>query len=318
MTAGGVWLVVALSFVVGAALGSFFNVVAYRLPRGMSLNRPGSRCPACGRPIRWHDNVPILGWLWLRGRCRDCRAAISPRYPLVELLVAVASAAVCWSAIAPTAEPEAGLNTLDAALLGFRLLLVYALVCAALLEFDGHRPPLALLLVVLAVGAILPIAWPDLRPPPSAGFAAGVNESGRMLAAAFLLGLLAWPMLAEKADRAGIRGAAARVIELALVGVFLGLAAVAAIAAFAAACFLATRILARFYQPAARFGWAAAVGAGTLIWIMAGGEIAERLPGGAASTLATAGAIVGVMSIAARAAGAATRAGATSRAGDHD
>jgi prepilin signal peptidase PulO-like enzyme (type II secretory pathway) len=78
-----VWL-----FALGACVGSFLNVVIYRLPAGMSLIHPPSRCPACGHPIRWYDNVPIFGWLWLRGRCRDCRAAISPRYPLVEFAVA--------------------------------------------------------------------------------------------------------------------------------------------------------------------------------------------------------------------------------------
>jgi leader peptidase (prepilin peptidase)/N-methyltransferase len=72
----------------GAVIGSFLNVVAFRLPRGESLVAPGSRCPGCDAPIRpWH-NVPIVGWLALRGRCRDCRARISPRYPLVEALTA--------------------------------------------------------------------------------------------------------------------------------------------------------------------------------------------------------------------------------------
>ena len=75
-------------FALGGAVGSFLNVVVYRLPAGMSLVAPGSRCPACGHPIRWHDNLPIAGWLILRGRCRDCAARISPRYPAVETLVA--------------------------------------------------------------------------------------------------------------------------------------------------------------------------------------------------------------------------------------
>ena len=65
-------VIVALAFLVGLAIGSFLNVVAHRLPRGESVVSPGSRCPACGNAIRpWH-NVPVFGWLWLRGRCRDC------------------------------------------------------------------------------------------------------------------------------------------------------------------------------------------------------------------------------------------------------
>src|SRR5262245_39596843 len=79
----GRFVLVALAAALGGALGSFLNVVAFRLPRGMSLSHPGSQCPACHRPIRWHDNVPVVGWMRLGGRCRDCGAAISARYPAV-------------------------------------------------------------------------------------------------------------------------------------------------------------------------------------------------------------------------------------------
>jgi leader peptidase (prepilin peptidase)/N-methyltransferase len=78
----------------GALVGSFLNVVIWRLPRGESVVSPGSRCPACHRPIAPYDNLPIVSWLALRGRCRHCAAPISPRYPLVELLTALAFAAV--------------------------------------------------------------------------------------------------------------------------------------------------------------------------------------------------------------------------------
>jgi len=76
-------------FVLGAVLGSFLNVVIYRLPRKESLIWPGSHCPQCGHPIRWHDNLPILSWFLLRGRCRDCSAPISIRYPIIEALAAL-------------------------------------------------------------------------------------------------------------------------------------------------------------------------------------------------------------------------------------
>ncbi|MGL4943412.1 MAG: prepilin peptidase [Thermoguttaceae bacterium] len=72
----------------GGAVGSFLNVVVYRLPRGESLISPPSHCPKCGHHIRFSDNVPVVGWIFLGGRCRDCRAAISVRYPLVEAAVA--------------------------------------------------------------------------------------------------------------------------------------------------------------------------------------------------------------------------------------
>ncbi len=73
-------------FVLGAAVGSFLNVVVYRLPAGRSLLFPPSHCPQCHTRLKTYDNVPILGWLWLRGRCRYCRRTISSRYPFVELL----------------------------------------------------------------------------------------------------------------------------------------------------------------------------------------------------------------------------------------
>jgi prepilin signal peptidase PulO-like enzyme (type II secretory pathway) len=78
--------------ILGAAFGSFFNVVIWRVPEGMSLVSPPSHCPKCGARVRPFDNVPILAWLWLRGRCRDCKAPISVRYPFVEFLCCAVAA----------------------------------------------------------------------------------------------------------------------------------------------------------------------------------------------------------------------------------
>jgi leader peptidase (prepilin peptidase)/N-methyltransferase len=84
----------ALAAVFGAVIGSFLNVVAYRLPRGESLVTPGSHCPNCETPIKPYDNIPVFGWLLLRGHCRNCDERISSRYPLVEALTAVLVVAV--------------------------------------------------------------------------------------------------------------------------------------------------------------------------------------------------------------------------------
>jgi leader peptidase (prepilin peptidase)/N-methyltransferase len=82
--------------VLGLAVGSFLNVVIYRVPRKESIISPSSHCPGCGAPIRpWH-NIPVLGWIWLRGRCTACRAPIGARYPLVELIAAILFVAVTW------------------------------------------------------------------------------------------------------------------------------------------------------------------------------------------------------------------------------
>ncbi|HAU38005.1 MAG TPA: hypothetical protein DCX07_09860 [Phycisphaerales bacterium] len=80
---------ITMLFLLGACVGSFLNVVVWRLPRGESIVFPASHCPACGRAIRWYDNIPLVSWFVLRGRCRDCKVRISPRYVIVEALTAV-------------------------------------------------------------------------------------------------------------------------------------------------------------------------------------------------------------------------------------
>ena len=90
------WGLIVLTVFIGASLGSFLNVVIWRVPEGMSIVTPPSHCPKCNSPIRWFDNIPILSWFLLRGKCRRCGQSISFRYPLVESLSAVASLiAIC-------------------------------------------------------------------------------------------------------------------------------------------------------------------------------------------------------------------------------
>lgn len=89
-------LLVALSWLLGLLVGSFLNVVIHRVPVGISVIRPASRCPQCAEPIRSRDNVPVLSWLLLRRRCRHCRLSISARYPLVEVLTAALFAVMAW------------------------------------------------------------------------------------------------------------------------------------------------------------------------------------------------------------------------------
>jgi leader peptidase (prepilin peptidase)/N-methyltransferase len=96
--------------VLGACIGSFLNVVAWRLPRQESVVLPPSHCPRCGTQLQWFDNVPVVGWMGLRGRCRYCGAPISVRYPLVELLTAglwVAVTMATPTAMGPAAAPLA-------------------------------------------------------------------------------------------------------------------------------------------------------------------------------------------------------------------
>lgn len=132
----------AFAFILGALFGSFANVCIYRWPpsdehpEGRSIIRPGSHCPACGRSIRWHDNIPMLGWVLLRGRCRDCKTGIAPRYPLVELLMAVLFLAAYHHVMAGAYlyEPLAIRALRFTVLAAF----VFTLIVIAFIDFD-HR-----------------------------------------------------------------------------------------------------------------------------------------------------------------------------------
>src|SRR5713226_614884 len=103
MTAEVQLIFTGFMFLLGLAFGSFLNVCIYRLPREKSLVKPRSACPNCGAQLKSYDNIPVLSWLLLRGRCRACHAPISARYPLVELLTALAFAC-CWLRFGPPAS----------------------------------------------------------------------------------------------------------------------------------------------------------------------------------------------------------------------
>jgi leader peptidase (prepilin peptidase) / N-methyltransferase len=162
-----------LAAVVGAIFGSFLNVVAYRLPRGESLSRPRSRCPQCQTPIKPYDNVPVLSWLALRGRCRSCRAPISARYPLVEAVTGLLCALVV---IAKGPDEDA--------LLG--LVLVLLLVPITLIDLD-HRiiPNKLTLLGAIVAPALVAVIDPGALPEH---LIAAVAAGGF-----FLLAVIAYP-----------------------------------------------------------------------------------------------------------------------------
>jgi leader peptidase (prepilin peptidase)/N-methyltransferase len=157
--------VATLAGVLGAIAGSFLNVIAYRLPRRESLIMPGSHCPVCGAPVRPYDNVPILSYLLLRGRCRSCSAAISRRYPLVEVL----TAGLCAGAV--LAHPTAAGFALSVAL-------ILLLVPAAVIDLEHRIIPNRL----TAAGAVLALALGTALDP--------AGEPERLIAGACAGGLL--------------------------------------------------------------------------------------------------------------------------------
>lgn len=120
--------VVIVAALGGLLVGSFLNVVAYRLPRGESLVRPASRCPGCGHPVRPYDNIPVLSWLLLRGRCRDCDTTIAARYPLVE-----AATGLLYAAVVAARDDAAGI--------ALGLILVTALVPIVIIDLERRLIP---------------------------------------------------------------------------------------------------------------------------------------------------------------------------------
>jgi leader peptidase (prepilin peptidase)/N-methyltransferase len=127
----------------GLIIGSFLNVVAYRLPRGESLAHPGSHCPSCDAPVRAYDNIPLLSWLLLRGRCRACSAPIARRYPTVEAVTAALFAAV------------AVVHAHDTTMLVLGIVLVAFLVPIALIDADHRLIPNKLTLPAAVLGIVL-------------------------------------------------------------------------------------------------------------------------------------------------------------------
>lgn len=164
-------------FCLGATVGSFLNVVVYRLPLGKNLAYPGSFCPRCGHPVRGTDNIPILSWLALRGQCRDCGGRISPRYFFVELTVAVLFVAVL---AAELYVPSGAIGFYTRRLLtphdGPAFWCMYFIHVSLLTTFlgfvlivaDGNAAGASLFFPATFVGFVLPLLWPQIRSVPAA------------------------------------------------------------------------------------------------------------------------------------------------------
>jgi leader peptidase (prepilin peptidase)/N-methyltransferase len=164
----------SFAFVGGMVAGSFISVVAHRVPRGLSILGPRSRCPSCGGPIAAYDNIPVISWLLLRGHCRQCGGRISPRYPALELGVGAAFLAtvlVLWN---------------DPAQLALGLVLVATLAAVTLTDLELRIIPNRILLAS-AVACVAIVAFTD--PAGLAGRAIGAGAAGGVL----LLAALAYP-----------------------------------------------------------------------------------------------------------------------------
>ena len=140
----------------GTLIGSFLNVVVYRVPLGKSIVSPPSACGSCGHAVRGFDNIPLVSWFVLRGKCRDCSAPISIRYPLVELAGAALFAAVTLRFWAPITEATVGPSLVGGVLALVAFLYLGAIsIALALIDLDTHRLPNVIVLPAYAVGAVL-------------------------------------------------------------------------------------------------------------------------------------------------------------------
>ncbi len=157
------WFFPGAAFLFGACIGSFLNVVIYRLPKNESIVTPGSHC-ACGQPIRWYDNIPILSWMLLRGHARCCGRAFSVRYPFVELLTGVLFVA-CELSFPPLV-----------AVCG--ALFLSALIAATFIDLDHMIIPDVFTIGLAVVGVLLSIWVPSLHGYHSGAFALDAMRSG--------------------------------------------------------------------------------------------------------------------------------------------
>jgi uncharacterized protein (TIGR00730 family) len=281
------WLVA-----VGGCVGSFVNVVALRLPAGIGIARSGSRCPTCLRPIRWYDNIPLISWLALRGRCRVCGVWIPLRYPLVELLMAgiFLTLALGEGMISGRNLPEPLHASLHYRLTplatwsiyGYHIVLLVTLFTAALIAWDGLAVPWPIFLPAAAIGVLAPIWWPQLHP---VSFAGGPIDGGWLsaltttLCGAFvggLMGACAWPALHRWPHR--LRAAPCVAVVAALTGAFLGWQAVGMVVMLSAVAYLMATIIAPC-SPRLRAGpWSAYLLVSTVIFLVNWRSIVDWIP----------------------------------------
>lgn len=181
------WFFPLTAFVFGACIGSFLNVVIYRLPKGESIVTPGSHC-ACGQPVKWYDNIPILSWILLRGRARCCGRRFSVRYPAVELLVALLFVA-CWFSF-----PGQPLVAVCGAVF------VSMLTAATFIDLDHMIIPDVFTIGLAALGVVASIWVPALHGQHTGYFLLDAMRSGVASVQGLLIGsgLILWiALLAE-------------------------------------------------------------------------------------------------------------------------
>ena len=272
----------------GGAVGSFMNVVIYRMPERLSIVYPGSRCPKCLHPIRWFDNIPVLSWFMLWGRCRDCGARFSFRYPAVEAVVSglFLVLAIVEGFSGGRNLPGAGLGTVSAVAWGvcaFHLFLLCTLICVTLMQYDRQLVPSNLIIPVLGFAMLASAVWPHLHPIHatlrSAGeetWQVGLTDSLLGMAVGATLGYCVGPTLTPPASTIGTRGAL--VAATALTGTVLGWQAIAALTMTTAAVGLLAGVAGRIWHSLVRVPITAYLAVAAVWYIISWEWIVQWLP----------------------------------------
>ncbi|HRX79726.1 MAG TPA: prepilin peptidase, partial [Pirellulaceae bacterium] len=294
----------------GANVGSFMNVVIFRVPAGMSVVYPGSKCPKCLNHIAWYDNIPILSWLWLRAQCRHCALPISSRYPTIEAVVAAV-----FLTLAFVQPVSGGMNLpylndhhhrgLDVALwlmYAYHVLLLCVLICAAMIRYDRQRTPNRLYIPALFIGLVAPSIWSllplirvdlqfnwfPLRPvafhavhymdgPISWNLTAWQAELCNSLIG-LVVGLSLAVLLSRfgKSERRRLLPAEAPAV--ALIGLYLGWQAVCLIVAIASVGDLLFTVISRVSSGRSRIPWTGQLAATTFLFLLLWGWLIEFFP----------------------------------------
>ena len=173
-------------FAFGACVGSFLNVVIYRLPRGESIVFPGSHCPSCGRAIRWYDNIPLVSWIVLGARCRSCKAPISPRYIVVEAITAVLVSGLYVCFFVLRIRQGAGEFWDSWPVFAAHAILFCGLLASSLVDIESWIIPLEVCWLVSAIGLLCAAAW-----PPEPALLPRVSPAAGAMSLGAAIGLLA-------------------------------------------------------------------------------------------------------------------------------
>jgi leader peptidase (prepilin peptidase)/N-methyltransferase len=286
----GLWF-----FAFGAVIGSFLNVVVWRTPRGESIVGP-SRCPKCGTAIRWYNNVPVFGWIWLGGKCRDCKLPISPRYPIVEFICGAMFLAVALAELA-TPAPVTGNSWRESgfvstlldphwpriATYALHMLLLSMLLAWGLMQVDEQQIPNGQIAGLWLVGLVTAAVLPSLRTPIVTGTTGAVAIShawrgviralsGFAIGAgvAFPVALVTWFLRRLPTPRVAD---CAIIVAMASVGLILGPEAVIAVTVVALALRGLSLLVGLFFTPLQQVPLMMEIFVATLVHIC----LAERL-----------------------------------------